>query len=243
MYCKNCEKELEEGTKYCPNCGAHIGVISTSNTQQKNENENKTKQKKNVSLPAIILSLMIFFGIIGAITANNISPTQTQLVSSDETTSDETVKNNNEPLKTFVTLDQNIEGKDWNITIKNVYFGQRIDPPNKPYFYNYYQVDDTSKTYLCIVLDAQNKSNLELRAEKAATVNVKYDNNYSYSSFSAIPDKNLGFTYTSITNIKPLTTDPIYYLAEMPQTAEIETDKPIEIEIKIDNTTYYYQYR
>ena len=143
----------------------------------------------------------------------------------------------------YIKSGEIIKTKDWEVKISEVKFGQRINPSIQPMFYTYYQVKDTSNTYLCVILEAKNNSTLELGADKVATVKTKYNNKYTYTSFSAIEDANLGFTYTNITNIKPLTSRNIYYLAEMPKTIEGETNTPIELEIKIDNATYYYKVR
>ena len=142
-----------------------------------------------------------------------------------------------------ISLDENIIGKDVEISIESADFSQKVEPPVKNMFYNYYQVDDSSNTYLYIILNCKNTSTIDLKASSIANVTVKYNNNYTYSSFSAIPDDTLGFTYTNITNIKPLTSQKIYYLAEMPKSIADETDTPVEIDIKVDNTTYKYQYR
>ena len=61
--------------------------------------------------------------------------------------------------------------------------------------------------------------------------------------FSAIPDDTTGFTYSNITNIKPLTSQKIYYLMEMPKNISDETNTPVEIHIKVNDTTYIYKYR
>ena len=36
MFCKNCGKEVSDGTKFCPNCGAQLGGAEqqASGTQQ-----------------------------------------------------------------------------------------------------------------------------------------------------------------------------------------------------------------
>lgn len=76
-------------------------------------------------------------------------------------------------------------------------------------FYTYYQVKDTSNTYLCVTLDCKNISSLELGADKVATVKAKYKDQYTYSSFSAIENGTLGFSYTNIIKIDPLTSKKV----------------------------------
>ena len=110
-------------------------------------------------------------------------------------------------------------------------------------FSSHYQVDDSSNTYLYVILKCKNTSSIDLDASSVADVTVKYNNDYTYSSFSTIPDKTTGFTYSDLTNIKPLTSQKIYYLAEMPKSISKEKDTPIEINIKVDDKTYVYNYR
>ncbi len=136
-----------------------------------------------------------------------------------------------------------ITGKDVELTIESAEFSQDVQPPVKNNFYTHYQVNDSSNTYLYLVLNCKNISTIDLKASSVADVTVKYNGTYTYSSFSTIPDNITGFTYSNITNIKPLTTQKIYYLAEMPKNISDETDTPIEINIKVDNKTYIYKYR
>lgn len=216
--CKYCQTEIDDKAKVCPNC--------------KRDLRNFFEQH------AVLTIILVLFIAGGVITAFNKDTIQTTV--SNETKEVAQVK---EPEKKYVQLEETMQGKDWEVKISEVKFGQRINPPAQNTFYNYYQVEDTNNTYLCVVLDCKNISSLELRADKVATVKAKYNNNYTYSSFSAIEDGTLGFTYTNITNIDPLTSKKVYYLAEMPKTVEDETDTPVEVELKIDNNLYYYKVR
>ena len=219
--CKYCQSEIDEKVKVCPNC---------------------KKDLRNYFLQHKAFTVIIGLILLGMITSNMLLKTNTSETSTTGNTTNDT-STKKEKQKKYVNIGDNIQSKDWEIKILETKFGQRINPPTQPAFYTYYQVKDTNNTYLCVVLEAKNISSLELDADSIATIKAKYDNNYTYSSFSAIEDGNLGFTYTNITNIKPLTSKKIYYLAEMPKTIENEQDTPIEIEMKIDNTTYYYKIR
>ncbi len=142
-----------------------------------------------------------------------------------------------------IGMGETITGKDVEVKIESANFSQKVEPPKKDMFYEYYQVKDSSNTYLYLVLDCKNISTIDLDASSVANVTVKYNGDYTYSSFSTIPDDTLGFTYTSLTKIKPLTSQKIYYLAEMPKNIADEKDTPVEIQIKVDNTTYICKYR
>lgn len=216
--CKYCQVEIDDKAKVCPNCKRDL----------------RNFFEQHVVLTVILL-LIIIPGVIGTIIIGN--------------TIDTISTNNGEtsiikaPEKKYINIGENVQSKDWEIKITEVKFGQRINPPTQPMFYSYYQVKDTSNTYLCVVLECKNISTLELGADTVAIVKAKYKDQYTYSSFSAIEDRTLGFTYTNIRNIDPLTSKKVYYLAEMPKMIEDEQDTPVEIEIKINNDIYYYKVR
>lgn len=225
MFCSNCGQATNDNEKFCNKCGSDLKSLNSEKKQT------FTKKKRKTPILLIVLLVITFLIILGQIMSgvgNNLP-----------TSSSEQSKNS----LTYITKDEIIKGKDWEINVNDVYFAQRINPPDQSGFYTYYQVKDTSNTYLCITLNAKNLSNLELKASSIATVKVKYNNNYTYTSFSAIPDKTTGFTYTNIYNVKPLTNSTIYYFAEMPNTISEETETPIQIEIKFENKTYYYNFR
>lgn len=201
--------------------------------------KNKSRSMAITGFILGLISIYIIYNMYWAVgkALNDISETIsdiTEVNTSTSTKSDET--------KT-VSAEETITGKDVEVTIENASFSQKVEPPVKNMYYNYYQVDNSDNTYLYIILNCKNISTIDLKASSVANVTVKYNNGYTYSSFSAIPDDTLGFTYTNITNIKPLTSQKIYYLAEMPKSIADETDTPVEIDIKIDNITYAYQYR
>lgn len=199
-----------------------------------------TGKARGLGITGLVLStisIIIIFGSMG--TKNNKSTNNINSVGSEVVENGERAKSNNN-----IELNQTVTTKDWEFSISNVYFGQKINPPATNYgYHNYYKVDNTDDTYLCVILDAKNLSNIALSAESVATVRVKYKDYYEYSSFSVSPDSTLGFTYSSITSIKPLTSDKVYYLAKMPNSISAETDTSLQIEITVNGTTYSYNYR
>lgn len=199
----------------------------------------KSKGKAIAGLVLGLISIYMIYSMYWAVgkVVNDLNNSISDItgVSTSNSTKSDTTKN--------ISLGETIMGKDVEISVESADFSQKVEPPVKNMYYNYYQVDDSSNTYLYIILDCKNTSTIDLKASSVANVTVKYNNGYTYSSFSAIPDDTLGFTYTSLTNIKPLTSQKIYFLAEMPKSIADETDTPVEIDIKVDNTTYKYQYR
>lgn len=71
-------------------------------------------------------------------------------------------------------------------------------------------------------------------------VNVKiiYDNKYEYTTFSTLEeDGGANFTYTNITNIEPLQSGVLHFLASVP--SNIENDgKPLIAVISVKGNTY-----
>lgn len=226
--CKECGTEISSSAKVCPKCG---------------------KEQRNFFQKHIVLTVIVVLIIFGMIISQTSSTPNNHTIIANGNAVDDVITNNSTDKQSTTDIVKNInigdtiQGKDWEITISEVNFAQRIEPPEKDMFYNYYQVDDTSNTYLYVILDCKNISSLELSADSIARVKAKYNNNYTYSSFSAIPDKTLGFTYTNITRIKPLTTDKVYFLAEMPNSISTETDTPVEIDIEFEKQNYVFQYR
>lgn len=225
--CKYCQSEIDEKAKICPNC--------------KQDLRNYFEQHKFLT---VILVLFIL-GLIGSNTAINLrNSMQTSTEENKKSNGiEEASKSNSNKEKQYINIGESVSAKDWEINVVEVKFDQRINPPTQPMYYQYYQVKDTNNTYLCVVLDCKNISTLELGADEIAIVKVKYNNNYTYSSFSTVEDGTLGFTYSNITNIDPLTNKKVYYLAEMPKNIADETDTPVEVEIKINNNIYYYKVR
>ncbi len=213
--CKECGAEISSTAKVCPQCG---------------------KELQNIFVKHPIITIIAVIWILGFLVSITL-PRQNQKA---------TITSNNTSIskeENIINVGDVISGKDWEISIESAQFSQRVDPPVKNAFYNYYQVDDSLNTYLYVVLNCKNISTLDLSASSVATITAKYDNKYTYSSFSAIPDDTLGFTYTSITNIKPLTSNKIYFLAEMPKSISEEKDTAVEINIKFENNVYTYKYR
>lgn len=64
MYCKNCGNKLEEGSKFCSNCGYSVEVDNNNNMNLKENimdiNEKKLKLEKFILIFLFILSTILF---------------------------------------------------------------------------------------------------------------------------------------------------------------------------------------
>ena len=116
-------------------------------------------------------------------------------------------------------------------------------PPRPTSFYTYYPEQD-GKTYLDVSIRVKNTRTTARRADEFGTVKVICGAGYEYSAFSIIEEKNGGnFTYTNITNIEPLTTGELHYLASIPNELAEDASVPIVVELSILNHDYTMQVR
>lgn len=128
-------------------------------------------------------------------------------------------------------------------TITKTSFAKKVIPSKPGSFYTYYEAKEQGTTYLAITLKVKNLAGEGKQADSFAEMQVKYDNQYEYSTFSAL-EKNGGedFTYSNIYDIEPLKNGTLVYLAEVPD--EVKTsDKPLYADVKIEGETYRYTIR
>ena len=129
------------------------------------------------------------------------------------------------------------------VTIVEDNIASKIEPPHKDSYYTYYEAEN-GKVYVDVVFTYKNLGQDPKDAEEAIiSGKLKYDNTYEYTGFTTIEEENgSDFTYTSITTVKPLVTDRIHYLFEVP--AEVaSSDKSIEVSFKVAENTYIYKLR
>lgn len=115
-------------------------------------------------------------------------------------------------------------------TLEKLEFSHRVEPVNKPILYSYYSPDG-DKVYVYLKANIKNNSKNDLRCDEIYDVEVIYNNDYSYEGFQIVQDDSLGFTYSNITTIDPLTTKGVDTLVEC--TGEVETNTAAPVAVKI----------
>ncbi|MCM3290084.1 hypothetical protein M3661_08075 [Paenibacillus sp. MER 180] len=129
------------------------------------------------------------------------------------------------------------------LTITGAKFANKIVPSKPDSFYTYYEVKDTANTYFDVVIKVKSLLTTGKGSNEFVSVKVVYDDKYEYDPFTTI-EKNGGsdFTYTNITEIEPLKTGTLHYIAEVP--AGVAKDKkPIKVIISCNGEDYTYTYR
>lgn len=143
-----------------------------------------------------------------------------------------------------VRLDETILIEDFaELTIKNVEFTKRVNPPNPDSYYSYYQVKEEGLTFLHVITEVKNLQAQSVGADKFLDIEAKYNSKYIYNGFSTIEESGGGdFNYTSITGIDPLKKGKIHFLIEVP--IEVETEaNPLELKVNINGKSYSYKVR
>ncbi|MBP1975184.1 hypothetical protein [Cohnella thailandensis] len=129
------------------------------------------------------------------------------------------------------------------ITIAKAAFTSKVEPPNPDSLYSYYEVKEPGNIYLDTVIKVKSLLTSERVSDEFVSVKIMYDDKYEYSSFSTIEESGgTDLTYSNITNIEPLKTGTLHYIAELPKEAS-EGTKPVKVIVSIQGKDYTYKMR
>lgn len=116
-------------------------------------------------------------------------------------------------------------------TVTSASLKKEVVPPNPADFYTYYSEKD-GKTYVDVAISTKNLRTTARSADEFGTVTIYCSGGYEYGSFSTIEENGgSNFTYTNITNVDPLETGVIHYIAEIPN--ELTDDQSVGMIAKI----------
>ncbi len=94
---------------------------------------------------------------------------------------------------------------------------KKVMPKNPSGLYSYYSAEN-GKIYIDICVSYKNLEAYGVDADEIASGKLIYADKYEYSGFSTMEEDNRrDFTYTSITDIDPLSTEYLHYLFEVPE--------------------------
>lgn len=125
--------------------------------------------------------------------------------------------------------------------LTNMYFANKILPPNTSGYYRYYEAKSSDSTYLDVVMTIKNLDSSIKSAEDFVSVKAVYDNNYTYNSFAVLvgPDGsfNMGFY-----GIDPLVTSEVHHLISVPVEVE-NSSKSLVIIFQAKDKEYHFVIR
>lgn len=169
---------------------------------------------------------------------------------------DNLIYDNGKVIKQIKEIDKQIEDDKWEmieagkkiktnfkeITINSIDFKTEVHPPKRSGYYNYYKADN-GQVYLHISTTIKNLEKRAIFCDEVMQVEVDYNNGYKYYAFSTVEDSVLGFTYSNITTIDPLTTQNIHYLISLPAEVESNTQSQLKLTFVIDNQEHKFKLR
>lgn len=125
--------------------------------------------------------------------------------------------------------------------ITNIFFANKILPPNTSGYYTYYESKSSDSTYLDVILTIKNLDSSIKSAEDFISVKALYDNKFTYNSFAVLvgPDGsfNMGFY-----GIDPLVTSEVHHLISVPFEVE-NSSKSLVIILQAKDEEYHFVIR
>lgn len=142
-----------------------------------------------------------------------------------------------EAKKVYISLNKEYtDNSTMSVTFEKSFFTNRLDPSRIDGAYSYYEAE-SGKKYLVTKMKVKNLKGSDLDIDDITGIKCIYDEKYTYSGFVCVEDSD-GSDLDSYSSIDPLETRTVYYLIEVPQMVE---EGPVELEIYLMGTTYYYQ--
>lgn len=132
--------------------------------------------------------------------------------------------------KTVGNIDFNLEKAE---------LSHRVEPTSKPILYSYYSPDN-DKVYVYVKANITNNTKNDLSCDEIYDVEVIYNNDYAYTGFQVVQDEDMGFTYSNITTIDPLTTGGVDTLIECPSEVETNTNAPLKLKITFNSGETFF---
>lgn len=206
-------------------------------------------KKKFFSLLVLVSVIFLATGcntkrIIMNKNTNNTSSGNVQ-VNDNKNTADSKSSTNTKGIE--VKIGQNIEYADhYNISFEETLFSKKVEPTNPDSYYYYYEPKDSNNnTYLVLKTVIKNLATETLDGEKLPSPKVIYDNKYTYNA-SAITEEDDGSDlkgYSWYMDIDPLKTKKIWYLVEVPNEIETNTNANLIFQFQVDGKTYNIKVR
>lgn len=119
--------------------------------------------------------------------------------------------------------------------VKFGYFGEQYSTTNS------YSVSDESNRFVYVNANVKNFYKKKLNLDSLISAKMIYDNKYEFdcSSIKLTKDKT---DFSDTISFMPLQSEDVYFITEMPKNF-VNTKKPIDLELTIDDTKYVMKLR
>lgn len=135
-------------------------------------------------------------------------------------------------------VDSVIESEDYaTLTFKGIEYTDDVLPSDISSWYNHYEIDNPSNTYLVVKYDIMNLQSTAKKAETFVGVNAIYMNKYNYDGFLVVEETDRTGFNSDWEEIAPLTERHFYHLIEVPKSV---IENPVELTIYFDGEEYIY---
>ena len=188
--------------------------------------------KKFLSVLLVVLMLWMVTGC---------SNTETNPDVSNDDEAVEVTPEEETPKAVEVNKGDTVSTDNFDIKIKKIEISHEVLPEMTDGFYNYYEAED-GKVYIFVAADVTNKSKNSVGCDEIGSVTANYNDGYEYSSFVAVEDSSIGFTYANISSIEPLMTQGVKFIIECPAEIE-ENDNPLFLTFNIDGKEFIHTIR
>ncbi len=144
-----------------------------------------------------------------------------------------------------VTIGQNIQYDDnYNISFIESYFTHNVEPTNPDSYYTYFPASD-GNTYLVLKTVIKNLDTELLAGEKLPKGKLIYDGKYKYDAITVMEEDDGSelSQYSFYMDIDPLTTKKIWYMVEVPQEIESNTNASLVMQYNFNSKTYNVKIR
>ncbi len=125
------------------------------------------------------------------------------------------------------------------MTLKEVFYTEKLEPADTSSFYTYYDVDNADNTYLVVNYEITSYQSTEKDAESFVAVKAKYMDKYEYEGFVVVEDSDKqGFS--SFGQIAPLAKGNTFCLIEVPKTV---VTNDVELTLVFHGQEYVYTHQ
>lgn len=210
--CKYCRTEIDAKAKICPVC----------------------LKKQGGKFSIIIVAFFILVLISLAVSSGIDSEVETTSTKNSDKISGK------DDTALSLNVGDIIKANGIEITIKKIELTYDVLPDDTSGLYTHY-ASDKGNVYIHIDTDVKNTAKQNLPCDEIMSVTADYNNGYKYYSHVIPEDSVTGFTYSSITSIKPLKTLGVRFLIDCPDEVD-KSDNPLILKFKIDGSNDIYRY-
>lgn len=142
--------------------------------------------------------------------------------------------------KEFISIGDTLELPQYaNLSLENMYYTERVEPPNPGSVSRYYEPEAQTNTFLVLEMKVKNLKSAGLQADSVFAAKVIYDQYYEFDGFpELISADGSNLEPANITSIPSLNENTILYILELPK--ELKDSEGV-VSIWFNNDYYHVE--